>query len=331
MSLVSNSQSLRALLKEIFPPTRLTLLYGSAAFAQTGRTKGKMLDIIFAVDDTMDWHSQNMSANPTHYSFVRRLPRSFLAGLQRSAAGIYYNPFIELQGCDSMVKYGVIASAELRRDLQEWSTLYVSGRMHKPVLLLETSPELDIASRHNLSHAVRTALLLLPETFSLRELFSRITGISYTGDIRMGFAEDANKTNNIVNANYTGFEKLYRSNLNVGFKACVHINGDILTQDKSNDCTKKHICDLPANLLTRLAYSLGRNDRYNWTLSLEDFMNVLEDAKLADLSEQVTDSLEEIIAGTSVSQSAKGILTAGLWKSAVYSFEKIKKGAGISK
>ena len=330
MSLVLNSQSLLALLKESFPPTLLMLVYGSAAFAQSGRTKGKMLDIIFAVDDPMDWHSQNIISNPTHYSFVRRLPSSFLLRLQRSSAGLYYNPFVKLRGMDSLVKYGVISTADLKRDLREWRTLYVSGRMHKPVLLLETCPELDAASRHNLSHAVRTALLLMPETFSLQDLFCRIAGISYTGDIRMGFAEDANKINNIVNANYNGFEKLYYSRLNGVFKDYLHINGDCLTQDKSIICTKKHISNLPYNLLMNLAGNIGWHEHYNRTLAIQEFISILEDKMLADLSSKVDLSLEEIIASTSVSQSAKGILTAGIWKSAVYTFEKIKKGAGIS-
>ena len=330
MSLVLNSQSLRALLRESFPPTRLTLLYGSAAFPQSGKTKGKMLDIIFAVDDPMDWHSKNINSNPTHYSFVRHLPRSFLLRLQRSAAGLYYNPFVTLHGWESMVKYGVISAADLRRDLEEWSTLYVSGRMHKPVLLLETCPELDTAARHNLSSAVRTGLLLLPENFKLKDLFCRITGISYTGDIRMRFAEDVNKINNIVNANYGEFEKLYYSELKNTFKDCLHINGDSLTQNKSSNCTKIHISSLPSNLLIHLAANIGWNKHYNRTLSVGDFVSGLGTARLAELPSHVDLSLEEIIASTSVSQSAKGILTAGIWKSAVYTFEKISKRTGIS-
>lgn len=35
-----------------------------------------------------------------------------------------------------MIKYGVIAVEDLVHDLRTWSTLYVSGRMQKPVRTL---------------------------------------------------------------------------------------------------------------------------------------------------------------------------------------------------
>lgn len=32
-----------------------------------------------------------------------------------------------------LIKYGVVSSSTLCQDLQNWTTLYLSGRMHKPV------------------------------------------------------------------------------------------------------------------------------------------------------------------------------------------------------
>ncbi|KAI6653766.1 hypothetical protein LOD99_3270 [Oopsacas minuta] len=331
MSLLHNSKQLLVLLKETFPATKLTLIYGSGAFAQSGRSKGKMLDILFAVDDPMKWHTENIITNPDHYSFARYLSTSNLYRIQRAAAGVYYNPFIKLQGLDSLIKYGVISVASLKKDLEEWSTIYVSGRMHKPVLLMDICPELNTASSLNLSSAIRTALLMLPETFNLKDLFRSITGISYKGDIRMGIAEDSNKVDNIVTANYSAFKQLYDSKLYGTFNHCIHINtDDDVIQDKSIHRTKLHISRLPLTLLHRLASKIGWAQVYYRTLKLEDFVQTISDKNVENLSDGIALSLEEIIAITSVSQSAKGILTAGLWKSVIYSYEKVKKGFGIT-
>ena len=332
MSLVANSTHLRLLLQETFPATRLTLVYGSGAFAQSGRSKGKMLDIIFGVDDPIKWHAENIITNSTHYSvFARHMSTSFLHKLQAAAAGVYYNPFVKLEGWDGLVKYGVISVDSLMRDLEEWSTLYVSGRMHKPVMLLDISPELNTASSLNLASSVRTALLLLPETFSLREMFRCITDISYKGDIRMGIAEDSKKIQNIVSGNYTAFKQLYDYKLYGTFNHCLHINThDDVIQDKSIQRTKHHLQRLPYNLLDRLAKNIGWAERYYRTLPLKEFIQATTDKHIEDLSDQLELTLEQIIATTSLYQSAKGILTAGLWKSTVYSFQKIKKGFGIT-
>lgn len=89
------------------------------------------------------------------------------------------------------MKYGVIEEADLVRDLHEWSTLYVSGRMHKPVragvapvasgarvtllaqvrVLQSESADVRHAAHLNLRHALHVALLLLPRHFTTTELY----------------------------------------------------------------------------------------------------------------------------------------------------------------
>jgi translocator assembly and maintenance protein 41 len=69
----------------------------------------------------------------------------------------------------------------------EWETLYVAGRLHKPVNVLEVDAgrqELDEALRSNLASAVSAALLGLPASFAERDLYLAIANISYTGDLR---------------------------------------------------------------------------------------------------------------------------------------------------
>ena len=71
--------------------------------------------------------------------------------------------------------------------LVDWETLYVAGRLHKPVNVLELDggrADLDGALRRNLAGALSTALLGLPANFGERDLYLAIANISYTGDLR---------------------------------------------------------------------------------------------------------------------------------------------------
>lgn len=38
------------------------------------------------------------------------------------------------QGKERVIKYGVISMDQLKRDLREWDSLYVAGRLQKPVI-----------------------------------------------------------------------------------------------------------------------------------------------------------------------------------------------------
>lgn len=119
--------------------------------------------MILAVDDSAAWHLDNTRMNPHHYSFVRCFgPRGISLIQEKWPAYLYYNPYVSLDGevcalslilfpftllpkarlmerCDwvftmmQKVKYGVISMKHLLADLLHWETLYVSGRLHKPV------------------------------------------------------------------------------------------------------------------------------------------------------------------------------------------------------
>eukprot|EP00042_Codosiga_hollandica_P047367 m.512160 g.512160 ORF g.512160 m.512160 type:complete len:106 (+) comp57434_c0_seq47:369-686(+) len=92
-----------------------------------------------------------------------------------------------------MVKYGVMSAAHALEDLQHWSTLYLSGRLHKQVCVLRDDDEISQAVAVNRDHAVTVALLTLPARFSEREFYAKIAGLSYSGDLRMAVGESPGK------------------------------------------------------------------------------------------------------------------------------------------
>jgi mitochondrial translocator assembly and maintenance protein 41 len=81
------------------------------------------------------------------------------------------------------IKYGVVSMHHLLRDLDEWETLYLAGRLHKPVNILREEAKVHLASQENLKNAVKVALLQLPTTFSEEELYLKISGMSYRGNL----------------------------------------------------------------------------------------------------------------------------------------------------
>src|SRR5690606_32908410 len=109
-----------------------------------------------------------------------------------------------------LIKYGVVNVDTLCRDLTEWDTLYMAGRLQKPVKILRDDARVRIANQANLISALRVALLLLPDKFSETQLFRTIAGISYMGDPRMSLmTENPHKVANIVDNQLGNFRKLY--------------------------------------------------------------------------------------------------------------------------
>ena len=53
-----------------------------------------MLDLVFAVDNPLEWHEENIKRNKDHYSFLQHLGSETVTCLQKLPAGVYYNPFV---------------------------------------------------------------------------------------------------------------------------------------------------------------------------------------------------------------------------------------------
>ncbi|KAI3628464.1 hypothetical protein CBS14141_000167 [Malassezia furfur] len=174
--------------------------YGSGVFSQTPTAKRQpngtppMIDMVISVQNPVHWHSRNMINNPSHYPWwVRMAPSWVLRRVQNMGAGVWYIPYVKVED----------------KDLLQWDSLYLSGRMQKPVATLFDSTEgrVPLAEQANLASALRASFLLLPERFNERDLYTKMASLSYMGDFRMRVpgGENKNKIRNIVENQHTWF------------------------------------------------------------------------------------------------------------------------------
>ncbi|GAO15647.1 hypothetical protein UVI_02019330 [Ustilaginoidea virens] len=226
-------EALRLMLRQFNAPIVYCFAYGSGVFPQGDISRSvteaefravhpkppealvkaqngcpKMIDFIFGVSHTQHWHSINIRQYRQHYSAIASLGSGLVSRVQNWGAGVYFNPFVEVNGM--LIKYGVTSIDNLVHDLTTWDNLYLAGRLQKPVKILRDHPQVRLANQHNLIAAVRAALLLLPPQFSETDLYSTIAGLSYMGDPRMALpTENKSKVANIVNNNVVHFRRLY--------------------------------------------------------------------------------------------------------------------------
>ena len=223
-------EALRQILWQFRAPIRYAFAYGSGVFPQSAQASsassqvhpnpssavstvqggsGKMIDFIFGVSYTQHWHSLNLQQHRDHYSAIGSLGSYVVSTIQdKWGAGVYFNPYVTVNG--TLIKYGVVNLDTLCTDLSEWTTLYLAGRLQKPVKILRDDPRVRFANQINLLSALRTALLLLPEKFTEKDLYSTIASISYMGDPRMSLpTENPQKVSNIVAHQLPNFRRLY--------------------------------------------------------------------------------------------------------------------------
>ncbi|XP_021107867.1 phosphatidate cytidylyltransferase, mitochondrial isoform X11 [Heterocephalus glaber] len=304
MALQSSGVAFRRILSHFPEEVSLAFAYGSGVYRQAGPNsdqKNAMLDFVFTVDDPVAWHSKNLKKNWSHYSFLKLLGPKMIFSVQNNyGAGVYYNPLILCDG--RLVKYGVISTSTLIEDLLGWNNLYIAGRLQKPVKIVAMNEDATLRSAldKNLRSAVTAAFLMLPESFSEEELFMEIAGLSYAGDFRMVVGEEKAKVLNIVKPNVAHFRELY---------------GDILQEDPQvvYKCQQGHL----EQQINRIMDPPGKNRDVEETL--------LQVAHDPDCGDVVRLGLSAIVRPSSIRQSAKGILTAGLRKSVIYSSQKLHK------
>jgi translocator assembly and maintenance protein 41 len=372
-------RSLRGILRQ-FPPITYAFAYGSGVFQQTGSAAarnahsphpnppkavlewqkggGKMIDFVLTPRFSQHFHSLNLRNHRDHYSFLGSLGSGVVSHVQdRYGAGVYFNPYITVDG--TMIKYAVVNYETLLRDLTEWDTLYLAGRLHKPVKILFEEPNIRVANQRNLLSAVRCSLLLLPTNFTEKELYSTITGLSYQGDPRMQYgSENPKKISNIVNNQLRHFRYLYHDlivslpNMRYLDDSATHKSGwmedDNLDLKLEQDMDPERRGNIVRRLPKKFREKVYFQYRGKFGISGREYQEMLdaakdEDAKGGlkkqvggvfdrriaaekDLPQMVTKAINQTVKWPSTVQSIKGILTGGPERAWRYLQEKREKG-----
>ena len=326
-------------LKEVlrmFPPTICAFAYGSGVVEQGGydyshedTSKLPMLDMIFVVQDPLEWHGQNMAVNADHYSSLVAMSPGIVAAVQESfGARVWFNAFVPMNTKRSptrMMKYGVISSKALLEDLRGWTSLYIAGRLHKPVLMVHCSDEIREALDANKRNALRAALLLMPRVFSETDLYLGVASLSYIGDPRMLIGENPRKIVNLVMPIVPHYREMYKDTLKavtthpvLGNNASIH--APII----------KHVTSTPETIFlqegsreSRWALCLGLPLVMRRLLFIQGRARFLKHKPPTRTS--IRTALASVVARSASVQSAKGLLTIGVLKSAAYVFQKVSK------
>ncbi|KAF2138040.1 uncharacterized protein K452DRAFT_256840 [Aplosporella prunicola CBS 121167] len=373
------TDALRQIIWQFRAPIRYAFAYGSGVFPQSSESSSsgslsphpnppeaikkwqeggqKVIDFIFGVTYTQHWHSLNLQQHRDHYSFLGTAGSWAVSQVQdRLGAGVYFNPFITVNG--TMIKYGVVNLNTLYRDLSEWDTLYLAGRLQKPVKILRDDARIRLANQVNLISAVRAALLMLPGKFTEQQLFNAIAGLSYMGDPRMTYgSENPHKVANIVTHQLRNFRRLYNPLLDTlpntthtdsrvktpGWEVDTPPGVDV-TMEQDMDPVKRGnmVRRLPKSFRQKIYFAYQRQ----YGISGTEFQKMLEAAKdddsesfkkrqggdfeqrvasESDLRDKVSDAVQLTVKWPSTVQSAKGLLTAGPLRGWKYMSEKLAK------
>ncbi|CAD8154817.1 unnamed protein product [Paramecium pentaurelia] len=248
---------------QTLPQSDLSFAYGSAVQPQFNYdyTKNKpMIDLIIAVDNVEEWHQQNIQINSAHYSGLSYyLGSRFIQRMNVEIFPIHFSPFVQYQ--DLKLKYGVVSTKELIKDLESWKWLSIAGRMQKPIVTIQEFENLRYqrACISNLQSAVAIAILMdFKSSMSLQELLYSVISLSYYGDIRFTLGgENQNKVFNILKGNYKNITELYLSNLgDLNNVIKIQKDGEILIDNSLKSL--EFLCSLiPGQLLSIV---LGEKD-----------------------------------------------------------------------
>lgn len=306
-----------------FPPVEYSIGYGSGVFRQEGYSKSSqpMIDLVLVIrdSDVSSWHQENLKRHPQHYAgSLRCLGVPAISRLQHWGPGLFFHPYVRLPctgGGELEVKYGVISDKALLQDLNEWTFLYMAGRMHKPCVFERQSVGDDnwtdfmsAVDRNRLS-AFSAALLLgsceePAASVTVVDFLRAIVRLSYEGDVRLGLAENPKKVENIVTAQR---EKLWQMYAPLALKLGVDLYGTDSASDAPGEAARLDFS------------SLGRERL------LAGLPAKVQSSLEAQRLEALRNHLRRVVWRSSLQQSAKGVLCAGPARSVRYLVQKLRK------
>ena len=244
----------------------------------------------------------------------------------RYGAKCYFNTLIPFE--DGLIKYGVISRNNIISDLLDWESLYIAGRLQKPVRMVketqkEQDSELHMALRMNLKNALHVALLMLPEMFPEDQLYKKLVGLSYEGDFRMAVGEDKGKVKKITQGSFTDLQRIYANQLTKMSDFIYESGGKdrkIFQQDMSPGARHFHLTMLPKNMQEILVSIWNRDGKWR------DVEDVLRSAAYhRDVDQFILECLQYVVARPAMVQATKGVVSAGFKKTVIYSSQKVKK------
>ena len=285
------------------PLAKAVFGYGSGVFKQSRTSGTPQTDVIFVVDDIMEWHRDNMCSNSGDYSLIGKIHLS-TDNIDRIKGRNFITYFSDVKDGDMTFKYGVVEEDDFNRGLSTWDNLFLVGRFHKPVLDVISDGVLRNVISKNRDCAFRIACLLSNQVTDKESVYRMLCSLSYMGDVRMKIAEDPHKVESIVKGSFNNFERIYTFN-----EPYVRLfsNGDVLI---NHSLLLYEIEKLPSKLVDYLA-ELGTD--------------------LSDLDMVRRNILRYIVEHNkkeSRAQIVEGIKTNGVVRSTSYALRKVMKKIG---
>ena len=97
-------------------------------------------DVIITVDNFNEWLEANLKKNPEHYSLDKNGKPIF----KRTRNKSYYDKIgcLKFSYNQDQIKMMIIEQDALKKDLDTWRYFGMAGRLTKPVILDEATPEI---------------------------------------------------------------------------------------------------------------------------------------------------------------------------------------------